>query len=87
LKLGYRVRAGVRSAKRAVTLVQVEGLVDLNLLSIACQFPAIMTQLMTNFLQSVKQMKFEGDDTKEGFKRKKIKYGKLGVMFCFFLSK
>ncbi|XP_018715350.2 protein TIC 62, chloroplastic isoform X2 [Eucalyptus grandis] len=39
LKLGYRVRAGVRSAKRAVTLVQ-----------------------------SVKQMKFEGDDTKEGFK-------------------
>ncbi|KAI6677814.1 hypothetical protein NL676_038610 [Syzygium grande] len=39
LKLGYRVRAGVRSAERAVALVQ-----------------------------SVKQMKFEGDDLKEGFK-------------------
>ncbi|XP_048135382.1 protein TIC 62, chloroplastic [Rhodamnia argentea] len=39
LKSGYRVRAGVRSAERAVALVQ-----------------------------SVKQMKFEGDDTKEGFR-------------------
>ncbi|KAF8028340.1 hypothetical protein BT93_E1068 [Corymbia citriodora subsp. variegata] len=39
LKLGFRVRAGVRSAERAVALVQ-----------------------------SVKQMKFEGDDTKEEVK-------------------
>lgn len=77
----------MRSAERAVALVQVEVSIDVNLLYIACQFSAIMTQLMTNFLQSVKQTKFEGDDTEEGFKRKKIKYEKLGFMFCFFLSK
>lgn len=62
----------MRSAERAVALVQVDVLIDLNLLSIAYRFSAIMTRLMTNFLQSVKQMKFEGDDLKEGFKRKKI---------------
>lgn len=62
----------MRSAERAVALVQVDVLIDLNLLSIAYRFSAIMTRLMTNFLQSVKQMKFEGDDLKEGFKCKKI---------------
>ena len=61
MKLGFRVRAGVRSAQKAETLVQVCVLL-VEVLLFYCHYFQVML-IEENLMQSVKQMKVDPEGT------------------------